>query len=97
MIKLTLFLDLVAVIFALFFSRNEISAHKEIQIYGKWVILIVFITLLLLTKRRYDGSYNSLRFYWKDESKSAVFYKGVLVILSLVLPWIPILLLGMLW
>jgi len=47
---------------------------------------IIFALLLYINYGRYVGKYNKLRFKWKDEDPTKRFFKGILVIISLILP-----------
>lgn len=45
--------------------------------------------------KKYNGSYNKFRYYWRDEAKTARLMKGILVIISLFLPMIIYFISGM--
>lgn len=46
----------------------------------------IFALLFYINYRKYGGKYNELRFKWKDENPAKRFYKGILVIIILILP-----------
>jgi uncharacterized membrane-anchored protein len=51
--------------------------------------IVLFIAVFIIINYfSYYKRYNQLRFKWKDESEVAAFYKGILVFLAVVLPWI---------
>lgn len=53
-----------------------------------WAGVAVFLVLLLWNFRKYNGKYNKFKTYWKDEKSGEYFYRGTLVVLVLILPWI---------
>jgi membrane protein YdbS with pleckstrin-like domain len=91
MVQLLLLMDFFVFIMRIFYDRNETKNHLFL---GKFVILVLYAILFIYNYRKYNGKYNKLRFYWKDEPRRVRIYKGFLVIISLVLPWIPIILIG---
>lgn len=50
--------------------------------------------LLIYNYQKYNGKYNKLRLYWKEETRHTRISKGFLVVNSLILPWIPLILMG---
>jgi len=55
-----------------------------------YVGAVISVLLMYINHRKYVGKYNELRFKWKDEDPARRFFKGILVVVSLILP--PILL-----
>lgn len=63
----------------------------------KWGIIGVGLGVFYYNDWRYSGKYNKYRFHWKDESKETRFYKGILVIISLIVPWVTACIMGIYW
>lgn len=47
---------------------------------------IIFAFLFYVNYRKYAGKYNKLRFKWKDEDSAKRLFKGILVVIALILP-----------
>ena len=94
MIQLLVLLDIFTVIIRIRYDRDESSSFVQT---GKWIIIAVYIVLFILNYKKYSGTYNKLKSHWKNESKAKRFYKGLLVILSMILPWIPLIVIGVYW
>lgn len=94
MIELLLLLDVVVVFNTIFLTRAQIKEYVE---FGKWIILLLYAIMLFLNYKKYNGKYNPLRSRWKDEPRKYRIVKGFLVILALIVPWIPIILVGIYW
>lgn len=94
MIQLLLLTDFLSVTLRLFFSRNDLSKYPNT---GKLIILAVFILLALYNLKRYNNKYEELESCWKSENRKKRIYKGILVILSLTIPWVPFLLVIIFW
>ena len=60
------------------------------------LFFVAIVSLMILNYRKYSGTYNKLKSYWKDEPVKVRRVKGLLVILSIVLPWVPLILIGIL-
>ena len=91
MIQLLVVLDGAIFIMRLFFERNITKDYIGI---GKWLIALSFFVLLIYNQKKYKGKYLPLHHLWGDESKATKIRKGILVILSLVVPWLPLILMG---
>lgn len=91
MVQLLLLMDFFVFIMRIFYDRNE---TKNYLFLGKFVILVLYTILFIYNYRKYNGKYNKLRYYWKDEPRRVRIGKGFLVIVSLILPWIPLILMG---
>lgn len=91
MIQSLVIIDIGVSILRLFKTREETTVYLP---YGKWIIIFLFLVLLIYNYRKYNGKYNVFRFHWKDEPGKTYLLKGLLVILSLILPWIPLILMG---
>jgi len=77
---------IMAVVFLLenYFIEKTAKASYNQEV--EWVILIMCPLLIYFNYRKYDGKYNKLRFEMKDEAPDRRFFKGFLVIISLIIP-----------
>ncbi|SHN30260.1 hypothetical protein [Mucilaginibacter sp. OK098] len=66
-----------------FLTKEELAHYSK---FIGWFGAIIFVALFLINNKKYKNSYNKYRFYWKDENTNKRFYKGILVILSLIIP-----------
>lgn len=57
---------------------------------GRPVVAIIAVLLVVLNYRKYNGTYNRFRFHWENESIEIRRIKGILVIISVLSPWIPL-------
>src|SRR5688572_11591556 len=94
MIQVLLLMDMNAIFNVLFLSRNQTNDFVN---FGKWVYLVLYFVLLGINYKKYSGQYNSFRAKWKEESKRQKVRKDVMVVLSLLVPWIPLILIGIFW
>lgn len=60
------------------------------------IVAIITILLVIFNYRKYNGTYNKFRFHWKDETMKKRRIKGAVVVFSLLLPWIPLVVLEIL-
>ena len=74
----------ILMVFRIVNGRNERQMHPG----EKWLFVAVYIGLFIYNYRKYNTTYNKYRQYWKDESQGKRIYKGLFVILSLVIPWV---------
>lgn len=91
MIQLLLIMDFFVIILRLLYER---SITKNFLLEGKIVILIIFIILNIYNYRKHKDTYKELTEYWKNENKATRIKKGMLVLLALIIPWLPIILIG---
>ncbi len=91
MIQVLLVMDVIVFVMRMLYERDVTKNYGKL---GEWVILFVYVAFIIYNYKKYNGSYNKLRFYWKNETRRTRIVKGILVVLSLVLPWIPIILIG---
>lgn len=91
MIQLLLIMDFFVIILRLLYERN---VTKNFLLEGKIVIIIIFIILNIYNYRKHKGTYKELIAYWKYEDKATRIKKGMLVLLTLIIPWAPIILIG---
>jgi len=85
MIQTLLFSEVVIVLIRIFFS------HQQLKPFGKilaWSLLIIGIIFYILNYKAHKGKYNEYDSYWKAESENKKILKGILVILSLTVPWV---------
>lgn len=75
----------------LLYSREVTSQFGNMV---KWIVVALSIGLFIYNYRKYNGTYNKFRLYWKNENKKTRFYKGVLIIICLILSWVPLILIG---
>ena len=70
-------------IFSLIFTRNELALHaKQIG----WFAGFIFILLLIYNYRKYDNKYDEYHNRWQGKKSFTRFYKGLLVIISFIIP-----------
>jgi hypothetical protein len=84
MMELMLLMDIVMLVMRIVNGKNPRQMHPA----EKWLFCALYIGLFIYNYRKYGKTYNRYRFHWKEESNSKRFYKGLLVILSLALPWV---------
>ncbi|RNI30427.1 hypothetical protein EFB08_03940 [Rufibacter latericius] len=70
---------------------------KGIPLIVKLGIYVSMFAIYYFVNKKYNGKYNKYRFFWKNESKQTRFYKGILVILSIILPWVTCCIMGLKW
>lgn len=51
-----------------------------------YVGAVITVLLMYINYRKYEGMYNKLRFKWKEEEPTKRFFKGVLVVILIILP-----------
>jgi hypothetical protein len=68
----------------LYFLPNDNPALKTKQLC--LIAGAIYIVLLFVNYKSYSGKYDKYKLYWKDERSTKRFFKGILVILSLLLP-----------
>jgi hypothetical protein len=94
MIQICLVGDILAIVIRSIFERDETSLYSKYIGYSGAFLSIAFC---VLNYYKYNGRYKDFRDYWQSESKSISDFKNVLIILSLILPWVPIILIGIYW
>jgi len=81
----------------MFYLRYSYST-KSLSPYSKkiaWFSVAIFVVISIANEFVYKDKYESLRAKWESESSQERSIKGVLVVLSLVIPWIPLFWLGL--
>lgn len=86
--------DIAVFLVRLFVDRSDTASYSKAIGYFFAIMLIFFV---LYNYRKYNGRYNKFRSVWKEETREKKLIKGFLVIASLVVPWIPIILIGVYW
>ncbi|HTE01614.1 MAG TPA: hypothetical protein VK668_20140 [Mucilaginibacter sp.] len=51
-----------------------------------WIAGVIFVFLMFVNYRIFDGKYEQFEVKWKDETPNKRFYKGVLVVFSFFIP-----------
>ncbi|ULQ54901.1 hypothetical protein KJS94_09650 [Flavihumibacter rivuli] len=91
MIQALLVIDLLLIILKLKYTKEQIAPNSK---YYAYVGVGIFLVFLVSNYWRYRNKYNYLKKIWKDESPKSRKLRGVLVIVSLITPWILFLLMG---
>jgi hypothetical protein len=90
MVQTLVVFDVFLFILRIFYDCNEINHF----VFIKWGLIGMSFMFLIYNYQKYNGRYNKLRYYWKEETRRTRIGKGILVIISLILPWIPLILMG---
>jgi large-conductance mechanosensitive channel len=94
MIQTLIIGDITMLTIRLVFNRTETFPYSKLiaQLFG-----FIIVILIILNYIKYNGRYNELNARWKSETKQERLLKGLLVLGFLILPWIPIILIGIYW
>jgi len=90
MIQILIIIDVFTVIIRIFYERGDFQHIGFV----KYLIVFLFGILSFYNYRKYHNKYHSLKAYWKDEPEKVKLIKGILVIVSLIAPWIPLIFIG---
>jgi hypothetical protein len=93
MIQVFLITDFAVILTRAFLDRYVFAPYAN-QIATLFFGIVV--VLMILNYRRYVGRYSKLKIYWKEEQPNVRRMKGFLVVVSIILPWVPLILLGLL-
>lgn len=66
-------------------------AHEEprkMLALEKWVMALVFLAIMTYNYHKHHKNYNKYKRHWKNERKSLRVFKGLLVFLALLFPWL---------
>lgn len=85
MIQMVLLMILTGLLLLIFFRVDIIFEYID---FYKYFIGFSYVLFLVLAYRKYTGRYNQLRLRWKNESRKIFYFKGLIVLLSLVVPWV---------
>ena len=91
MIQVLLIVDIAAIIIRTIYTRTETIPYAKTIGYSA---VIVLISLIIFNRIKYHKRYNEFRKYWQSEPKKQYILKTIYVFLSIVLPWIPLILIG---
>ena len=91
MIQVLLSADLILIFLRIIFSRQQIAPYSK---YMAYPIVIIFLIVAVINDFKYKNKFASYKSVWKDEPEKEKFIKGLLVIGLLILPWVPLILLG---
>ena len=94
MIQTLLVGDIFVFFSRLSFNRDDTAPYSKMIGY---VFVLILVLLVIYNYHKYDGNYNRLKLYWKEETGKLRLVRGFLVIISLLLPWLPIILIGIYW
>ncbi len=70
---------------------RQFFSHQQMKPFGKeiaWSFVIIGILLYVLNYKKYKGKFDKYNDHWKMEPENKKKLKGLLVILSLIAPWI---------
>lgn len=83
-------IQLLTILNVLLFIRRVVfgTGIGDIYPFEKWGILGTLALLVFYNYNKYNGSYNKFKRYWKDEPRATRVFKGILVVMSLVFPWV---------
>jgi hypothetical protein len=68
-----------------FFEKRNYTPHSKLISY---IGLAIFVVLCLYNDHRYKNKYHLLKIRWKAETRSQYFYRGMGVVLVLLVPWV---------
>ena len=91
MIQLLIVGDLVLIPTRIMWDRHETAPYSKV-IGGISVVLLLIIIIFNYIK--YKSKYDEFDDRWKDETRLSRVVKGFLVLICLILPWVPIFILG---
>lgn len=94
MIQCCLIGDLLGLTVTQFFSRTDLVPFSEPA--GYFGVFISFICFFI-NYRKYDGKYKDLRDYWAHETNDLRLLKGFIVLISIIIPWLPMIIIGAMW
>lgn len=93
MIQCLILFDLLSLIERFFYSKEQIVSTQNAKVIGYLAVFILF-SLIIYNYYKYKDKFNSYKRRWKDESRKTRKLKGVAVLACLILPWLPLFLLG---
>lgn len=84
MIQVVIILDFVLFLLRIFYDKSETSSLRNPL---KWVFGILFVVAYFYNSRKHKNSYEKYKLYYSKETKKQKTLKGLLVIISMLLPW----------
>lgn len=91
LIQNLLLFDIALIIIHIFYSSITIFPYsKIIGVIG----VILFLTMIIVNYKKYNKKYQHIKNKWENETKNERALKNVLILISLILPWIPIIYFG---
>ena len=92
MIQALLIIDVFVLFLRYAYSTKSLAPYsKKIA----WFGVAIFLVISVVNEFVYKNKYDLFRERWENESPRERWIKGVLVLLSLALPWIPLFWLGL--
>lgn len=82
-------LDLLLCVLTILFSRE--AARNNIDLI-EFSFVIGFLIFLFFNFKRYKNKYFEFKRYWSEETSMIKFYKGVLSLIVIIIPWIVLIL-----
>jgi hypothetical protein len=92
LIQLLLICDIILPASRIFFSINQISTYSKTL--GTIGVIILF-ALIIYNYLTYNHKYEKIKIRWENETGKESVLRGVLLLVSIIIPWIPLVLLGM--
>lgn len=92
MIQVFLIIDFSVILTRSLFDRYVFAPYTN-QI--AMLFFVIVVGLMVVNYRKYVGRYNELKRAWQNERQSVRSLKGFLVIMSIIIPWLPLILLGL--
>jgi len=85
-------IEIIALLNVIIFINYLIYDDQPNPNAGVWVCIYVLVGffVILMNYRKYDGKYNQLKRHWVSEPARLREIKGLLVIVALLLPWLPL-------
>lgn len=71
----------------LFYTKSQVALNGDSSIVA-YIAVFFFIALLLYNGFKYRNKYNGFRDRWIDESQYNRRVKGILVLITLITPWL---------
>lgn len=93
MIQCLAFFDLLFLVERFFNSKEEIISTQNAKVIG-YVAVCVLLALIIYNYYKYKDKFNFYLRRWKYESPRTRKLKGGAVLACLLLPWVPLVLLG---
>jgi len=91
LIQLLIICDIILPIMRVYFTVSQIYPYsKAIAI----IAVTVLFVLIIYNYIKYKNKYDQLNIKWENETQRARMLNGMFILISLILPWIPIILLG---